>query len=595
MHTFQVWAPNAQRVEVIISDQRIPMEKGDEGWWRAAVEQAGPGTDYQFSIDGSPGMPDPRSAYQPQGIDGPSRVVDHSAFRWTDRFWQARPLSSAVLYELHIGTFTPEGTFRSAIEKLDYLLDLGVTHIEFMPVNEFSGSWGWGYDGVDLYAPHHAYGTPDDLKALVNACHEKGLGVFLDVVYNHFGPIGNYLEKFGPYFTDAYNTPWGPAVNLDHEGSIETRRFFADNALMWLEDYHFDGLRLDAIHAFYDRSAIHFLEFLSKEVEQLSAHLGRHFTLIAESDLNDPRVVTSREADGYGMDAQWSDDFHHALHSVLTGEQKGYYEEFGALGQLGKALEGVFVFDGIHSPHRNRVHGRPVIGLSGHHFLGYSQNHDQVGNRAQGERLSQLINIDRQKIAAAVVLTAPFVPMLFQGEEFAASTPFQYFTHHDDVELGKKVSEGRRNEFKAFGWKPEDVPDPQDPQTFERSKLKWSEVGTPPHSEMLAWYRQLIALRKDRMDLTSGLLEDVEVKCDEGALWMSVNRGNTTLVCNFNTTPQQVPVEEAGTIVLASKPGCELNGQAVEMPPESVAIVGFEQAGASPEFRSDTLNAQAAA
>jgi maltooligosyltrehalose trehalohydrolase len=385
MHTFRVWAPNAEEVAARIGSEKHVLIKNDGGWWSGLVQQAGPGTDYKFSINNGDPVPDPRSPYQPEGINGPSRLIDHNAFRWTDGNWQAKPLGSALVYELHIGTFTKEGTFRSAIEKLDYLADLGVTHVELMPVNEFSGTWGWGYDGVDLYAPHHAYGAPDDLKEFVNVCHAKNLAVLLDVVYNHLGPIGNYLNGFGPYFTDAYNTPWGPAVNLDHRGSYEVRRFFLDNALMWLRDYHFDGLRLDAIHAFVDRSAVHLLENLSAEVDALSSQLGRHLVLIAESDLNDPRVVTCKEAGGFGMDAQWSDDFHHCLHTILTGERNGYYEEFGSYAQLAKAMKQAFVFDGIYSPHRERLHGRPGCRLSGHHFLAYSQNHDQVGNRAQGD------------------------------------------------------------------------------------------------------------------------------------------------------------------------------------------------------------------
>jgi maltooligosyltrehalose trehalohydrolase len=315
MHTFEVWAPLAHTLEVRIGSSSHPMEQSDGDWWRAGVQEAQPGTDYSFVVDGGEPVPDPRSRWQPEGVNGPSRIVDDSSFRWTDQNWQARPLSSAVIYELHVGTFTPEGTFKSTIERLDYLVSLGITHVELMPLNEFSGPWGWGYDGVDLYAPHHAYGTPDDLKTLVNSCHAKGLAVLLDVVYNHFGPAGNYLGSFGPYLTEAYKTPWGAAVNLDHEGSHEVRRFFIDNALMWMRDYHFDGLRLDAVHAF----------------------------LIAESDLNDPRIVRSREAHGYGIDAHWNDEFHHALHSVLTGEQKGYYQDFGLLEHLAKSLRRAYV------------------------------------------------------------------------------------------------------------------------------------------------------------------------------------------------------------------------------------------------------------
>jgi maltooligosyltrehalose trehalohydrolase len=590
MHTFRVWGPRPKKLDVLIGEARYPLRRDDHDWWSADVEEAGPGTDYRFIIDGGDPVPDPRSLWQPEGVNGPSRVWDHNSFTWSDKRWQSPPLGSAVLYELHVGTFTPGGTFQSAIQKLDHLVDLGITHVEIMPVNEFSGDWGWGYDGVDLYAPHHCYGTPDDLKALVNACHEKGLAVLLDVVYNHLGPAGNYLDRFGPYFTNAYNTPWGSAVNLDHDGSFESRRFFADNALMWLRDYHFDGLRLDAVHALFDRSAINFLEFLACEVDILSNATGRHLILIAESDLNDPRIVTTREANGYGIDAQWSDDFHHALHTVLTGEQKGYYEEFGSVGQLAKSLQDVFVFDGCYSPHRGKLHGRPVEGLSGHHFLAYSQNHDQIGNRAQGERLSQLVSIGKQKIAAALVLTSPFVPMLFQGEEFSASTPFQYFTHHDDPDLAKRVSEGRRSEFKAFGWQPDQVPDPQAESTFRNSKLKWDEVSREPHASMLRWYKDLIALRRESPILTDGRLWQVDVEFDEEAQWLVVTRGSLQVFCNFSNREQQLPLAVAQPAFLSSDGrGVRVNGDKILLPPESVVIARAKgQASAAYHFLQHT-------
>lgn len=573
MHIFRVWAPRARTIAVRIAGSLYPLQPSDGGWWTGDVEHAGPGTEYQFVIDGGDPIPDPRSPFQPLGIHGPSRLIDHDAFGWTDQRWQAKPLSSAILYELHIGTFTSQGTFQSTIERLDYLVDLGITHIELMPVNEFSGDWGWGYDGVDLYAPHHAYGTPDDLKALVNAAHEKGLAVILDVVYNHFGPAGNYLDRFGPYFTDAYKTPWGPAVNLDRRGSLEVRRFFADNALMWLRDYHFDGLRVDAVHAFFDHSAIHFLEYLSAEIDNLASQLGRYLVVIAESDLNDPRVVTGRESGGLGMNAQWSDDFHHALHSILTGEVNGYYEDFGMLHQLAKALQRAYVYDGIYSVHRDRLHGRPVIGLSGHHFLGYSQNHDQIGNRARGERLSQLVSVGRQKIAAALVLTSAFVPMLFQGEEFGASTPFQYFTHHEDRELAKAVSEGRRSEFVAFGWSPEEIPDPQDFETLQRSKLKWDEISTPPHAELLAWYKRLITLRRSDAQLTDGNLEAVGVRFDERARWLVVKRGALEIICNFATERQAIAIERTTKNVICSDGSYQIRPGFIELPSDAVAIL----------------------
>jgi maltooligosyltrehalose trehalohydrolase len=576
MHKFEVWAPRASTAAALIGGASHPMQPAEAGWWTVEVQNAWPGTDYFFIVDGGVPIPDPRSPYQPDGVHGPSRLVDHAAFRWTDSTWRPVPLASAIVYELHVGTFTAGGTFKTAAEYLDYLLDLGVTHVELMPVNEFSGAWGWGYDGVDLYAPYHRYGTPDELKELVNACHARGLAVLLDVVYNHLGPVGNYLGKFGPYFTDAYRTPWGSAVNLDHAGSHEVRRFFADNALMWLRDYHFDGLRLDAIHALYDHSAIHFLEFLSCEVDALASELGRELVLIAESDLNDPRVVTSPDARGLGMDAQWSDDFHHALHTVLTGESKGYYEDFGSLEQLAKSLKQAFVYDGIYSKHRDRLHGRPVVGVSGHRFLGYAQNHDQVGNRAQGERLSQLVSVGRQKIAAALILTSPFIPMLFQGEEFGASTPFQYFTQHDDPETSSNVSQGRCNEFAAFGWLPHAVPDPQDPATFYRSKLRWDEIPREPHSTLLAWHKKLIALRRSTSALTDGRMDLVEVKFDERAQWFVMKRSNVEVLCNLASDRQPLPVSSRPVNVLCSEQDWRVSSGCMDLPSESVAILTFD-------------------
>ena len=573
MHTFEVWAPAAHSIEVKVGEKAHPMQACERGWWRTRVEDAGPGTDYSFLIDGGDPVPDPRSPSQPHGIHGPSRLVDHAAFAWTDQNWQAKPLSSAIIYELHVGTFTSQGTFQSAREQLDYLVELGITHVELMPVNEFSGLWGWGYDGVDLYAPHHAYGAPDDLKWLVNTCHAKGLAIVLDVVYNHFGPVGNYLNRFGPYFTDVYHTPWGAAVNLDHKGSYEVRRYLSDNALMWLRDYHFDGLRLDAVHAFIDHSALHFLEHLSREVDALSSQIGKYLVLIAESDLNDPRVVTSREANGYGMDAQWSDDFHHALHAILTGERGGYYEDFGSLSQLAKALQHVFIYDGIYSPYRERLHGRPVVGLSGHHFLGYAQNHDQIGNRAQGERLSQLVSLGRQKIAAALVLTSPFIPMLFQGEEFGASSPFQYFSQHEDPEVAEKVSEGRKNEFGAFGWNPEAVPDPQDAATFERSKLHWEEINLEPHASLLDWHKKLIALRRSTSTLTDGRTDRVEVSYDERADWLVMKRREIEIVCNLGADRQAIPISRVPGQVMCSENNFQLRPGTIELPQDSVAIL----------------------
>ena len=573
MTLFRVWAPLAANVQLLLDGSLVPMSSEQNGYWRCDCSSAGHGMDYAFVLDGGDALPDPRSPWQPYGVHGRSRVLDHSRFRWSDAGWRPPILSSAVIYELHIGTFTQEGTFDSAVGRLEYLQQLGITHVELMPVAEFSGAWGWGYDGADLFAPHHGYGGPDGLKRFVDACHAAGLAVLLDVVYNHLGPSGNYLGRFGPYFTTRYSTPWGPAVNLDGAGSSEVRRFFCDNALMWLRDYHFDGLRIDAIHAFFDLSAVPFLEQLAGEVKRLEAHLGRSLVLIAESDLNEPRVVTPTEAGGYGIDAQWSDDFHHALHSVLTGERAGYYQDFGTLGDVGRALENAFVFDGRRSLFRGRPHGRKPEGLPGWRFLGYLQTHDQVGNRAKGERSSCLMNVGRLKIGAAMVLCAPFIPMLFQGEEFAAGTPFQYFTNHEEPELARAVSEGRRREFAAFGWKAADIPDPQDPGTFSRSKVNWTELEREPHASLLAWHKQLIALRRRTPEFADGRLDQVEVRFSESEQWLAFRRGGYVIALNLSQETRRVPFAFPGALVLASEADCIIHKTSVEMPSDSVAIL----------------------
>lgn len=580
MHIFTVWAPGAAKVEVEVNGERTALERGGQGWWSAPVESARAGTDYFFIVDGGkPPLPDPRSACQPNGVHGASRLVDFSAFHWADDGWQAPPLASGVLYELHVGTFTQEGTFAAAEEHLAYLKDLGITHVELMPVATFAGSRGWGYDGVDLYAPFSGYGGPEGLAHFVNACHAHGLAVLLDVVYNHLGPIGNYLSKFGPYFTTTHSTPWGEAVNLEQAGSDHVRRFLIDNALMWLRDYHIDGLRLDAIHAFVDRSAVHFLEQLGAEVRRLETQLGRSFVVIPETDLNDPRLVIPGEAGGYGLNAQWSDDFHHALFSVLTDEKKGYYADFGYAAALAKSLESVYVYDGGYSRYRQKRQGRPVGLLPRHRFLGYIQNHDQVGNRARGERISHLVSPGRARIAAALVLSSPFIPLLFQGEEFGASSPFQYFTGFDDPEMGRLVSEGRRKEFEQFGWKPEEVPDPQDEQTFLRSKLAWKEKDEPPHSELLDWYRDLIRLRGSEPALLDDRPNATRCFYDEARQQFIVTRGveedgrQIAVVCNFGQEPQSIHAGNGSKLLLGSDASVRVVGLQLELGPDSVALL----------------------
>jgi maltooligosyltrehalose trehalohydrolase len=581
MHEFKVWAPGAQKIGVKIGDTTYPMSGPNEhGWWTAAVEQAGPGTDYGFVLGDDPkAWPDPRSEWQPDGVHGLSRVYDRTTFAWSDRGWDATALSRAVIYELHIGTFTPQGTFDSAIERLEYLVELGITHVELMPVAAFPGGYGWGYDGASLFAVTEQYGGPDGLKRLVDACHRRGLAVLLDVVYNHFGPVGNYSGKYGPYITERHHTPWGGAINFEGERSDEVRRFFCDNALMWMRDYHIDGLRLDAVHEYIDRSAVHFMEQLSSEVKALSKEVGRRLVLIAESDLNDPRVVTPTKDGGYGMDAQWSDDFHHSLFTVLSseGEGKGYYSDFGTYEKLAKALTKNFVQDGSYSTYRRRSHGRPADDLSPHHFLGYIQNHDQVGNRAVGDRVDQTVGIDLAKVAAALVFTAPFIPMIFQGEEFAASTPFLYFADHEDPEMAKAVKNGRRGEFAAFGWNPEDIPDPEDVETFRRSKLNWDEVHEGRHEEMLDWYRRLIQLRRESVSLNDGSPGHVKARFNERGRLLVMERGAVAVMCNFGSQPAELAHPRDLPLLLASRPGVEIKEGSVILPSESVAILSGEQ------------------
>ena len=579
MHRFEVWAPLAKKMTVQAAGVGHAMQGPDDlGWWCADVEGSGPGSDYGFMVDDDPmAYPDPRSLWQPNGVHGLSRVYDQESFAWGDADFRALPLASAVIYELHIGTFTPAGTLDAAIEKLDWVKELGVTHVELMPVAAFDGHHGWGYDGVALYAVHEPYGGPEAMQRFVNAAHDRGLAVLLDVVYNHFGPSGNYTGKFGPYITDLHHTPWGGAVNLEGRWADQVRRFFCDNALMWMRDFHLDGLRLDAVHAYVDRSAIHFLEQLREETKALEAQLARPLVLIAESDLNDPRIVTSRDAGGFGMDAQWSDDFHHALFAALApGPQGGYYADFGGIEQVAKALERTFVYDGVYSRYRRRVHGKPAAHLPQSRFLGYIQDHDQVGNRAVGDRVHETVGCERAKIAAALVLTSPFVPMLFQGEEWAASSPFLYFANHEDPELARLVSQGRRREFAAFGWDPEQIPDPEKRETFERSRLDWSEVGEGQHAEMLDWYRRVIALRKSAPELNDSAPGKTRVEYDAAIRWTRVHRGSIQILCNLGKAGHSFALSPTARILLASSKDVERVDQTLKLPPDSVAIIRID-------------------
>jgi maltooligosyltrehalose trehalohydrolase len=589
---FEVWAPGAGAVELVAGERRLRMIAEPGGWHRVTTDALGAGDDYRFSLDGGESLPDPRSRRQPEGVLGASRVVDLEAYRWGDEGWRAPPLGSAVIYELHVGTFSPEGTFDGALGRLDALVDLGVTHVELMPVAAFSGSRGWGYDGVFPFAVHEPYGGPAGLQRFVDGCHARGIAVLLDVVYNHMGPEGNVLERFGPYFTDHYTTPWGKAINLDGPESDEVRRFVVDNALSWLRDYHIDGLRIDAIHAIVDTSATHILEEMAIRADELELELGRPLALIAESDLNDPRVVRPREVGGYGLDAQWSDDFHHALHAYLTGETQGYYADFGRLADVARALHTPFLYDGRHSRFRRRRHGRAPEGLPAWRFLGYAQNHDQVGNRAVGDRLVHRIGPELAEVVATVVLLAPWIPMLFQGEEWGASSPFQYFTSHEDAGLGEAVREGRRSEFSSFGWDPQEIPDPQAPETFERSRLRWDERERDPHSSLLDWHRRLIALRARRPELRHGRREAHAARCDEEQGWLTLRRGDVLLACNFDgEQPREVPAppsDRGGWKVTLVSPSASERGPSIgaswpeaglELPPASAVVAERERRG----------------
>jgi maltooligosyltrehalose trehalohydrolase len=575
MYRFEVWAPFARNMRIRVSDVRHAMLGPDEqGWWLLELDSAGPGAEYGFEIDDDDQCyPDSRSSWQPRGVNALSSAYNHNAFQWTGSGFHPVPLAASVIYELHVGTFTLRGTFDGAIEKLNHLVELGVTHVELMPVASFAGEFGWGYDGVDLFAAHEPYGGPDGLKRFVNAAHSKGLAVLLDVVYNHFGPVGNYAGKFGPYLTKSHRTPWGGAVNLEEAWSHQVRRFFSDNALMWMRDFHIDGLRIDAVHAFIDRSAIHFLEQLAEETAALGDVLGRSLVLIAESSLNDPRIVTPRESGGFGFDAQWSDDFHRALFAVLDpGTRFGYYADFGSLRQLAKALEKTFVFDGIYSRFRRRSHGRPAAHLSQHRFLGYIQNHDQVGNRVNGDRIGQIAGTDRAKIAAAIVLLAPFVPMLFQGEEWAASSPFQYFADNGDSAIARSVSEGRRREFAAFGLYPESIPAPASRETFERSKLNWNELAQPAHAEMLDWYRRLIRLRRSTPALNNGEPGNTSVSFSEADKWLCIKRGNVKTMCNLGASDFSFALCKDDQILLCSRSNLEIHNSTLTLPADTIAV-----------------------
>ncbi|MGO4958259.1 malto-oligosyltrehalose trehalohydrolase [Luteococcus sp. Sow4_B9] len=555
--SLDVWAPIPQRVDVVVDGVEVPLTKAEEGWWRLAPEHhelLREGLDYGYRLDGAEAiLPAPRSRWQPNGVHGLSRTFDPASHEWQDQDWTGRQLAGSIIYELHVGTFTPEGTLVAAIDKLDHLVELGIDLVELMPVNAFNGEHGWGYDGVGWYAVHHAYGGPGAYQEFVDACHQRGLGVIQDVVYNHLGPSGNYLPQYGPFLDHSVQSPWGSAINLAGEDSDEVRRFIIDNALMWLQDYHVDGLRLDAVHALVDTRAIHILEELAVEVNALSTFLNRPLTLIAESDLNDPRVITPREAGGYGLDAQWSDDFHHALLANLTGDDSGYYADFAELQALGKVLETGFFHDGTKSSFRGRRHGRrldtPTIPTW--RLVVCSDNHDQIGNRADGARLSTRESTRQLQIAALMTLLSPYTPMIFMGEEWAAKTPFMFFSSHPEPELAEAVSKGRVEEFSKMDWDTSTIVDPQSPEAFQRSKLDWDEVQQEVHAEVLATYRDAISLRRTYPDLTDPRFEWVSARYDENGHWFVMERGETmTVAVNFDHDPAEIELEAPSEVLM---------------------------------------------
>jgi len=569
MPEFAVWAPKPDTVRLDVGGAVSPMTRGEDGWWRATVDTAADAR-YGFLLDDDPTvLPDPRSPRQPDGVHEPSQLWQRP--EPTDTGWDGRSVQGAVIYELHIGTFTAAGTFDAAIDKLDHLVDLGVDFVEVMPVNAFSGTHGWGYDGVLWYAVHEPYGGPDGLVRFVDACHRRGLGVLIDAVFNHLGPSGNYLPRFGPYLSSASN-PWGEGINIADAQSDEVRRYIIGCALRWMRDFHADGLRLDAVHALFDTTAIHILEELAAETDALAEQLGRPLSLIAESDLNDPRMITPRPEHGHGMAAQWDDDIHHGIHTAVSGERQGYYADFGSLATLAKTLRHGFFHAGTYSSFRQRRHGRPLdtSTIPATRLLAYTCTHDQVGNRALGDRPSQNLTYGQLAVKAALVLCSPYTAMLFMGEEWGASTAFQFFSSHPEPELARATAEGRKREFADHGWDADDIPDPQDPQTFQRSKLNWSEVSDGEHAKLLQLYKDLIALRRSESDLADPWLDNLIVDYDEADRWIALRRGGLTVACNLGAEPVRVPF--AGKLVLSSE-SLPVGDQSTELPPQSFAIL----------------------
>jgi maltooligosyltrehalose trehalohydrolase len=542
-YEFVVWAPLLKDIAIKLTshtEQFIPMEQDTKGYWVAKVENVSAETLYLYRLENEKDRPDPASHFQPKGVHGPSQVIDHGSFKWEDGNWRGIPFIEMIMYELHVGTFTPEGTFDAVMKRLDDLKDLGINAIEIMPVAQFPGERNWGYDGVYPFAVQNSYGGPDGLKRLVNECHKKGMAIILDVVYNHLGPEGNYLWDFGPYFTDKYKTPWGMAVNFDDAYSNEVRNFFIENALHWFRNYHIDALRLDAIHGISDLSAKPFLQELAEKVEELSLKAGRKFYLIAESDLNDSRVIRPRELGGFSIDAQWCDDFHHSLHTLLTGENQGYYMDFGRIEHLVKSFGDGYVYSGQYSEYRKRNHGNSSKDRQAKQFVVFSQNHDQIGNRMFGARLTNLVSFESLKLAAGIFLLSPYIPLLFMGEEYGEDSPFLYFVSHSDQGLIEAVWKGRREEFKAFSWKGE-PPDPDNINTFLKSKIILEKKENGNHKVLLDFYKYLIKLRKETPAFSNLNKDNLEVSGfeDDKILFLRRWKDGSHVFCIFNFNKEE--------------------------------------------------------
>lgn len=544
-----VWAPEAKQVEIKLEEASLLLSQQEYGYWGLVTTSIKPGDQYQIVLDGGNPLPDPASLSQPEGVHGPSQALDLRAYTWTDQSWQPLPLDQYIIYELHTGTFTSEGTFEAMEQKLDYLTDLGITAIEIMPVAQFPGNRNWGYDGVFPYAVQNSYGGAAALQHLVDQCHQKGIAVILDVVYNHLGPEGNYLGEFGKYFTDKYHTPWGGAVNLDDAWCDGMRRYIVENVLMWFRDFHIDALRLDAVHALKDFSPKHILREIREAVDKLSDETGRPYYLIAEMDLNDNRFVAPLEEGGYGMDAQWIDEFHHALRVTAGGDRNGYYSDFEGIHDLAKAYKDAYVYDGQFSPHRKKFFGTKADSEFGQQYVVFSQNHDHIGNRMLGERTSQLVSFEMQKLLAGAVLVSPYLPLLFMGEEWSEANPFQYFVSHTDPELAEAVRKGRKAEFAAFHLEGE-APDPMSPDTFEQSRVQWNLLGQDPHQTMLRYYQQLIRLRKQQPALRHLLRRQLSVEANEAQQTLLLHRWHEGqhILClmNFSAEPQSMTLPQQG-------------------------------------------------